>query len=143
MEVLYSPQKHRAKLWRNAAVRTESRQVGPRTAQPPSPSSSQKVLKNESAAQHTYDIGYNKWNNLDENQIIIEDQTNLTPAHLISNTSSIISEVSFNTFFLLYFIFYIFYFISLNWKGKDIKTSWSCNSSRYWTIWKRKREYRI
>lgn len=39
------------------------------------------ILKNESAAQHTYDIGYNKWNKFDENQII-EDTTNLTPAHL-------------------------------------------------------------
>lgn len=54
------------------------------------------VIKSNSAAQHTYDIGYDRWNKLDENELIesIESPTNLTPAHLLPNIPQI-SKVSY------------------------------------------------
>jgi hypothetical protein len=54
------------------------------------------IPKSGSAAQHTYDIGYSKWNNLDENQLIenVANPTDLTPAHLLKSIPEV-SQVKF------------------------------------------------
>lgn len=67
------------------------------------------VSKSHSAAQHTYDIGYEKWKNFDENENEnenlltsssdenIENPTNLTPAHLLKTIPEV-SKVDNNDF---------------------------------------------
>lgn len=49
------------------------------------------ISKLNSAAQHTYDIGYERWNKLDENKLLenIDNPINLTPAHLVPNAPEI------------------------------------------------------
>jgi hypothetical protein len=50
------------------------------------------IPKSSSAAQHTYDIGYDKWNKIDEDQMLpenVENPTNLTPAHLLRNVPEV------------------------------------------------------
>jgi hypothetical protein len=51
--------------------------------------SSSTIDKSSSAAQHTYDIGYAKWNQLDEKALSesLESPTSLTPAHLLPNAT--------------------------------------------------------
>ena len=65
------------------------------------------ISKSHSAAQHTYDIGYEKWKNFDdeknENLLMssadenVENPTNLTPAHLLKTIPEV-SKVYKNTF---------------------------------------------
>jgi hypothetical protein len=66
-------------------IQSTSSSLSPSHASPqPSPSSST-IAKSHSAAQHTYDIGYEKWNQIDEKVLSenIENPINLTPAHLL------------------------------------------------------------